>query len=186
MLERDGFETDTLMSMPPIWVEKGGTVKRMGLATLPGTGKNEGKDAPREHVVGKTSMKPQLVVALDGATTYALTGETFGDMFSNTEKDDMDMLLRVLPLGKMRSLQDLAEELVPGCTADGSPDRWYYGMVLYANRHSLQSELQATTREPERKQFETWGAHAVGKGTKAKFQSANWPRTVHIKVKECF
>ena len=120
MLERDGFETDTLMSMPPIWVEKGGTVKHMGLATLPGTGKNEGKDAPREHVVGKTSMKPQLVVALDGATTYALTGETFGDMFSNTEKDDMDMLLRVLPLGKMRSLQDLAEELVPGCTADGS------------------------------------------------------------------
>ena len=75
-----GFDTDMLMDMPPVWVA--GHLQAMRVATLPGTKKNEGKDIPREHVTRKVRMMPSLLVACDGAATFNLTGERFGDMFS--------------------------------------------------------------------------------------------------------
>lgn len=164
-----GFDTDMLMDMPPVWVA--GHLQAMRVATLPGTKKNEGKDIPREHVTRKVRMMPSLLVACDGATTFNLTGERFGDMFSDVSTNDMDDLLRVLPVGKGKTLTSLAEELIPGSTVKESPDHWFFGMLLYVNRHSLNSELQTTTLEPPRQKRDTWGAHAVGK-MKSKMKSA--------------
>jgi hypothetical protein len=170
-LERDGFDTDMLMSMPPLWFDRASRhLRRSALSTLPGTKSNDGKDWPREHAVRKVRMKLSVLVSCDGATTFALTGERFGDMFSDVLKDDMADLLRVMPVAKGKTLTSLAEELIPGCSSKDSPDHWFFEMVIYVNRHSLNSELQTTTLEPPRQQRETWGAHAVGRRVKAKLK----------------
>ena len=165
-LEKSGIETNLLMSMPP-WYMKNGKFEELPLSTLPGTKRNEGVDWPREYVVEKAKLWPSLLVACDGATTFNLTGVSVGsekpDMFSDTTKEEMGLLFKIEPLGKGRTLTDLAEKLIPGCTTPGGKDRWFFELLVWANRHSANSELQATTREPPREKAKEWSVGKIAK-----------------------
>ena len=187
-LEREGMRTHLLMSMPPWWVERHGgwsptttfEMKELPLSTLPGTARNKHAACPREHVVENVQLWPSLLVACDGASTFALTGVSVGsshpDMFTDTSKVEMGKLLRISPLAKGQSYADLAEKLLPGCTGDKSRDHWFYEMLVWSNRHSANAELQATTREPLREAAKEWKiGKAVSKVVKKKLKGARLP-----------
>ena len=88
-----------------------------------------------------------MLIVNDGATMFSLTGEPFGDFFTNCSKEEMGQLLRVGELPANKSLEQLAEQLVPGCTGKGHADHWWFEQLIHANKGSYNAVMQATTRE---------------------------------------
>ena len=98
-------------------------------------------------------LLPVFLYAFDGATTMYLAGCTHQsgqtDPFSNETKADTKLFHRIAIIRKGKTLTDVAESISPGCSDRSSKMHWLLAYLALINNHSLNSELQAATREPE-------------------------------------
>ena len=167
--KRGGLELDGVMERSPFTYERAGMHKdeqgvdlprakgnlhMRPLEKLPGTKANMHKGHARECLVTKVRIMPLFLFCFDGATTMAATGVSLRsrtpDPFTTVNKDDMGCFNDVRVLRRGQSITDVAEELSPGCTSRTHPDHWLISYIVDLNRHSVNSELHAITREPAR------------------------------------
>ena len=150
-------------------------MRRLPIETKPGTKVNGGRRQTLRKVhVTDIDLKPVYVYSFDGATTMYLAGCTHQsaqtDPFSNEVKGDTKLFHKIAVIRQGQSLTDVAESISPGCSNCSSNMHWLLAYLALINNHSLNSELQAATREPERESeedlFETLGkrAKAIFKG----------------------
>ena len=182
MLERDGLRCDLPQRLAP-WGRPTASGKRASWAkaadgrlrptrkveTAPGTKANAGLAPVREMLTTGVMIQPTVMFAFDGATHIAASGESFacGDVFSETNKDGMNDFLRLEPVKKDEGFKQIAERLIPGCSAPSHKHHYLIDYLAFVNRHSTNVELQTVTAEPERQPQPAQEA-SIGNLSKAK------------------
>ena len=149
-------------------------MRRLPIETKPGTKVNGGRRQTLRKVnVTGVLLLPVFLYAFDGATTMYLAGCTHQsaqtDPFSNEVKGDTKLFHRIAVIRKGQSLTDVAESISPGCSNLSSTMHWLLAYLAMINDHSLNSDLQAATREPERESEENL-FESLGKKAKAIFK----------------
>ena len=161
-IEGDGMLADLPGEMPP-WDLVGGVLRKRALEEA--TPKKKGRTwskwlydpvrRVRAVLVTRIRIWPRFMWAFDGATTNAIGGVTHqskhSDVFSDEKTDEMGSFHLISTLRKGKSLADLAEDLAPGCSDPAHRAHDLLEYLAKINRHSRNSELQAVTREPERR-----------------------------------
>ena len=132
----------------------------------PGTVKNKWAEDEREELCQGIQVKLAVVVTGDGAMLQELTGtcgiaEDRADLFSSTSKTDMGLPLMIVARAPNETVLEVLERLHPACTEEGHECAWTIDITKHINKHSLNSQAQSLTREPEEVSKGHSGANAT-------------------------